>query len=106
MAVAVKLAVEKPWGSTFIYRSVMALFSSYLFTQFTSMICPTIFMVPVISSADFALPLSVTPITISAPISRATSTGKLFFNPPSTSTISPILTGENAAGIAIEARIA
>ena len=63
-------------------------------------------IVPPKSSATFGGPCTVTPIMMSAPIWRAMSAGKLFFNPPSTSTMSPILTGEKAAGIAIEARMA
>ena len=55
-------------------------------------------------------PLSVldtlTPIIISAPIARHISTGKLLSIPPSTSTILPILTGENTPGIAMLALMA
>src|SRR6267143_1270452 len=47
-----------------------------------------------------------TAITMSAPICRTTSVGKLFTNPPSTYTCCPSCTGENAPGIDSVARSA
>ena len=47
-----------------------------------------------------------TPMTISAPIALATSTGKLFSTPPSTSTMLSTRTGVNAPGMAMLARMA
>ena len=57
------------------------------------------------SSAGLYLLLTVTPITMSAPISLHTSTGKLSCIPPSISTLSPILTGAKTPGMAIDARM-
>ena len=58
------------------------------------------------SSAVLSGSCTLSPITTSAPIFRATSTGKLLLIPPSTNTISPFRIGVKAPGIAILARIA
>ena len=106
IARALKLAAVNPFISGRITRSASFTFASCLFMQRRLMICGITPETDSSLSSFIKSACTSTPITISAPNSRATSVGKLFNIPPSTSTRSPVLTGVNTPGIAMLARIA
>jgi hypothetical protein len=69
-------------------------------------ICPVTFSTEVISSGFISGVPRFTAMTMSAPIARATSTGRLRTRPPSTSSRLPTRTGAMPPGTDIDARIA
>ncbi len=98
-ALLVKLPLVKPRTGTFTTRSqyfslacARRLTSLPMERSITSMSVRYCVSVPS-SKSNF------TPMTMSAPKLRATSAAKLFFAPPSTSTMLPMCTGENTPGM-------
>ena len=88
-----------------IYTSESSIFCLYCSRLYRSMQFKSISMAELVSCSLVIFTTRSTPITISAPNSLATSTGKLSTTPPSTYTTESMVTGVNAVGIAIEARM-
>ena len=107
MASGVKLSMPKPLMSGMICTSHKALFSFRLALVLVMSSLANTWGNDFKSLAvTFFVEVTSTPMMMSAPISLSTSAGKLFTKPPSTSTLSPMVTGENTPGMAILARMA